>query len=268
MDNEKVYQMLLDHLRTVGPTAVAYSGGVDSTFLLKAAKDALSNGVLAVTVDTPYMLKREVLEAGNIAISLHAKHRSIHIPFLEELKYNPPDRCYICKSYLMSRIKKEAARMGFESVLDGTTADDMKDYRPGFQALKEQQIRSPLLETNIDKETIRRLSKDLDLPTWNRATQACLLSRIPHDTEIHIHELERIEESEAYLLSLGFEQVRVRSHGDIARIEVAPAERPKFFDEDVMDRVSAALKSHGYRYVGIELEGYRTGSLNPKSTEY
>jgi uncharacterized protein len=262
---DKKYINLINHIKTLDSGAVAFSGGVDSTFLLRAAKDALGDTLLAVTVDAPYMPRWEIKEARNIASSLGIKQRVIHVPFLEDLKYNPSNRCYICKKHLMSLIKKEASKNGFHTVMDGTNADDVNDFRPGFKALKELQIKSPLMEKNFIKEDIRRISKELGLPTWNRGSGACLLSRIPHDTEISNNELERIEKSERFIMSLGFREVRVRSHQDIARIEVAHDERSKFFNENIMSFIATTLKEFGYRYVTLELEGYKRGSLNPKN---
>ena len=265
MNGHPKYQNLIEHIKSIGPGVVAFSGGVDSALVLRAAKDALGHGVLAVSVETPYMLKWELREAEHLADSLNVRRKHIHIPFLEELKYNPKDRCYICKSYLMSRIKTEASREGLSIIMDGSTRDNLDEYRPGLKALQEQGIRSPLMETGLGKEDVRAISKEMGLPTWDRTSQACLLTRIPHDTEVRIHELGRIEDSERLLLDLGFKKVRVRSHGDLARIEVAPGERPKLFDVGLVDSISKALKSHGFRYVCMDLDGYRKRSLNAKN---
>jgi uncharacterized protein len=263
--SDKKYLDLVDHIRSIGPSAVCFSGGVDSTFLLKTAKDALGDRLLAVTVVAPYIPQWEIREAEETASTLCIKQKLITIPLLEGLKNNPKNRCYICKKHLMTRIKEEASSAGLRNVMDGTNADDLGDYRPGLKALEELQIRSPLLEMNFKKDDIRRISKQLGLSTWNSASQACLLSRMPHDTEISSHKLERIEKSERFIVSLGFRAIRVRNHGDIARIEVAPEERMKFFDENLMNLISRTLKEYGYRYVSLELDGYRRGSLNPEN---
>lgn len=261
MDNVK-YTRLINDLKNLESAAVAFSGGVDSTFLLRAAKESLGNRVAAVTVVSPYIPAWEVKEAKEIVSKIGVKHIVINVPIIDEIKYNPEDRCYLCKKAVFKKIREAAEREGIQYVIDGTNFDDTKDYRPGLRALQELGIKSPLLENELTKAEIRRLSRELELPTWDKPAYACLLSRIPYNREITEDELNRIEDAEVYLMSKGFKAVRVRSHGDIARIEVPREDRKKFFDVQLMDDVSKKLKSIGFRYVSMDMEGYRTGSLN------
>jgi uncharacterized protein len=181
---------------------------------------------------------------------------------LEEIRFNPEDRCYICKKSVFNKIKCLAKEKGIKYIVDGTNADDTKDYRPGMRALKELEVKSPLLENAINKEEIRILSKELQLDTWDKPAYACLLSRIPYNQEIKKEDLVRIEKAEVYMMKLGFRAVRVRSHGNLARIEVPQKERMKLFNERILDKVSKELKELGFKYVTVDIEGYKMGSLN------
>ncbi|MCY6960435.1 ATP-dependent sacrificial sulfur transferase LarE [Clostridium brassicae] len=256
------YNKLLEYLRDLNSIVVAFSGGVDSTFLLKAAKDALGNNVAAVTVISPYIPKWEIEESKKLTFSLGVKHYFIEVPMGEEIRFNPENRCYLCKKTIFSKIKKFAEEKGYNYVVDGTNSDDTKDYRPGIVALRELQIKSPLLENNLSKKNIRELSRKLDLDTWKKPAYACLLSRIPYGNEIKIEELKKIEESEKYLMSIGFQAVRVRCHKDLARIEVQKEDRHKLFNEKLLDSISIKLKEFGFKYVSLDIEGYRVGSFN------
>lgn len=259
---ENKYDQLTEYLKKLESCAVAYSGGVDSTFLLSAANDALGDNAVGITVFSPYIPKWEIEESKVFVKKMGARHSVIKADIPEEIKQNPPDRCYLCKQKVFALIWKEAKRLGMQYLLDGSNYDDTKDYRPGMKALKELRVKSPLLELGFTKQEIRDLSELKGLETWDKPPYACLLTRIPFGWEVNQDELVRIERSEVFLMSLGFRAVRVRSHDDIARIELGQDERKKIMDEKFMDRISEELKSYGYRYVCLELSGYKMGSMN------
>jgi len=213
-------------------------------------------------VNTPYIPKWEIEEAKELVKSIGIRHEFIEVPLLEEIRFNPSDRCYICKKAIFKMIKDVAGRNNIKWVLDGTNADDTKDYRPGIRALKELGIKSPLLENNITKEEIRAFSKELKLETWEKPAYACLLSRIPYGDEIKIKELDKVQASERCLMDLGFIGVRVRNHKDIARIELQKEDMDRFFNEDIIEKVTKRLKEYGYKHVTLDLNGYKMGSLN------
>lgn len=262
MYNEK-YDKLLTYLKNLESVVVAYSGGVDSTFLLKACRDALGDKAMALTVVSPYIPKWEIEEAKELIKDIGTRHEFLEVPvIIDEIKFNPSDRCYLCKKAIFTKITNAAKEQGFKYVLDGTNADDTKDYRPGLRALGELHVKSPLLECGLTKADIRAISKELHLPTWDKPAYACLLSRIPYDVEIKVEELDRIEKSEKYLMDLGFRAVRVRSHGELARIEVPKEHIVKLFDVKLMEQISKQLKAFGYKFVALDMEGYKMGSLN------
>lgn len=267
MEIKDKYKELINYLKKLGSVAVAFSGGVDSTLLLKASKEALGDKAISITVVSPYMPKWEIQEAKELVDKIGIQSYFIEVPMLEEIRANPKDRCYICKKAVFSKIKEFAKEKQVKYIIDGTNADDTKDYRPGMRALKELEVKSPLLESSLNKEEIRILSKELGLETWDKPAYACLLSRIPYDQEIKEEDLYRIEKSEVYMMELGFRAVRVRSHGDLARIEIPKSERKKLFNEWLLDRISEKLKSLGFKYVTLELEGYKMGSLNEQIEE-
>ncbi|AVP63062.1 ATP-dependent sacrificial sulfur transferase LarE [Clostridium botulinum] len=259
--NDK-YNNLINYLKDLKSVAVAFSGGVDSTLLLKAAKEALGDNAISITIVSSYIPKWEIKEAKELVDKIGIKSYFVEVPMLEEIRFNPEDRCYICKKSVFNKIKYLAREKGIKYIVDGTNADDTKDYRPGMRALKELEVKSPLLENAINKDEIRILSKDLQLDTWDKPAYACLLSRIPYNQEIKKEDLVRIEKAEVYMMKLGFRAVRVRSHGNLARIEVPQKERMKLFNERILDKVSKELKELGFKYVTVDIEGYKMGSLN------
>ncbi|MGC9002216.1 MAG: ATP-dependent sacrificial sulfur transferase LarE [Dictyoglomus sp.] len=256
---------LKNFLRDCKKVVVAYSGGVDSTFLLKVAKDTLGDNVLAVTLISPIFPEREIKEAKRIAEELGVRHIILKNDELlkhEEFIKNPPERCYICKKYNFQKIIEVAKENNIDCVLDGSNVDDLKDYRPGKMALKELGILSPLLELGFSKEEIRRLSREFNLPTSEKPSLACLATRIPYGERIEIERLKRIEEGEDYLTKLGFNQVRVRDYKNMARIEIEEENFSLILKKDIREKIIRKLKEMGYKYITLDLEGYRTGSMN------
>ncbi len=263
MVKDKKYEDLINYLKKLGSVVIAFSGGVDSTFLLKASREALGDKVLAVTIAAPYVPKWEIEEAKELVKEMGVKHEILEVPIiLDEIKHNPNNRCYLCKKFIFNKIIEIKDKLGLNYVIDGTNLDDTKDYRPGLKALKELKVVSPLLENSIGKEDIRKFSKEIGLNTWNKPAYACLLSRIPYDNEIKIEDLRNIENAEMYLMNLGFKGIRVRSHGNLARIELQKEDRKNLLDEGLMDKISDEFKKLGFKYVTLDLEGYKMGSLN------
>lgn len=263
MSNQEKYNQLLENIRTLGTAAVAFSGGVDSTFLAYVAKEALGDKALAITVDSPYIPRWEIEEAKELAEKIGIRHEIVEVDRVDEsIIDNPADRCYLCKKIVFKTILELANSLGFEYVMDGSNFDDTKDYRPGMVALKELEIKSPLLATGWTKAEIRQTSKMVGLDTHDKPAYACLLTRIPYNTRILEADLRKIEQSEVYMMSIGFRAVRVRCHSDLARIEVAREDRRKLFDENLLDEISEKLKSFGFTYVTFEAAGYKMGSLN------
>lgn len=251
-------------LKSLDSVALAFSGGVDSTFLLKVASEVLGSNVIAVTARSSTYPEREYKEACAYAAAFGVKHVVIDSEELDIQGFadNPTNRCYFCKNELFSKIREVADQNGLRYVIDGCNSDDLGDYRPGMQAARELGVISPLKEAGLTKEDIRGFSKDMGLPTWDKQAFACLSSRFPYGHKITKEKLEMVDRAEQHLLDLGFRNVRVRHHGDIARIEVASHERNKFFDMGLMDRINEKLKALGFTYVALDLKGYRTGSMN------
>lgn len=269
MELQQKFQKLKDILKELGSVAIAYSGGVDSTFLLKVAHDVLGDNVIAVTARSSTYPEREYNEAKEYIAQFGAKHITIVSEELEIEGFakNPVNRCYFCKKELFTKVGEVAAKYGIKHVLDGSNLDDTGDYRPGMKAARELNVISPLKEAGLTKNDIRQLSKELNIPTWNKPSFACLSSRFPYGNEITVQKLSMVERAEQFLLDMGFRQLRVRHHGDIARIEVDPADRVKFFDLDVMDKVGNEFKAIGFKYVTLDILGYRTGSMNEVLSE-
>jgi len=262
MINNEKYHELIKYLKGLGKVVLAFSGGVDSAFLLRVAKEALGDHVKAVTILSPYIPKWEIAEAKKLAKELGVQHEIIEAPIIDSIKFNPEDRCYLCKTAVFSMILSMAKQQGYNCVIDGTNFDDIGDYRPGLKALKELEIKSPLLECKLTKSEIRAFSKELGLNTWDKPSYACLLTRIPYGNELKVEDFEKIENAEKYMMSIGFRAVRVRCHGDLARVEVSKNDRSKLFNEELLDTISKKIKECGFRYVTLDLQGYRVGSFN------
>ena len=256
--HEKLKAILSD----AGSAVVALSGGTDSTFLVSVAAGVPGLRLMAVTVSTPYMFSSEVDDAIRFCVEKGVNHREIRMDIPSTVLLNPPDRCYLCKTEVMKSITAAAHEGEYDFVFDGTNADDLREYRPGLKALREAGVRSPLAEAELTKEEIRALSREAGLEVSDKPSNTCLLTRFPHDTEITPAGLRLAEKAERILSEAGFPGARVRVHGDLVRIEVRNEQFERIISPDVRAALSGAIRALGFRYVTIDAEGYRTGSMN------
>jgi uncharacterized protein len=259
MTNHPKYEKLLTILSEFPGLAVAFSGGVDSTFLLVAAHHANPDKVIALTARTPYIPNWEITEAADLGEKYGIPHEIMDFDFPAILQDNPQDRCYLCKKALFTQLKAKADALGY-IIVDGSNKDDDRDHRPGKIALKELDINSPLHQADLTKAEIRSLSRELEIPTWNKPAYACLLTRFPHGTAITRARLQRVEKAERVLHEAGIKDVRVRFHDDLCRIETAPESFTGILEgrEEIVKRIKKA----GFKRITLDLDGYRRGSMN------
>lgn len=255
---------LQEQLSREQKAAIAFSGGVDSTFLLKTAYDVLGDNVLAVIVQSAAFPQREQNEAQQFCVRFGIPYVTccVEVGEIPHFTENPPERCYYCKKAMFQKIMQAAQEHHISFVAEGSNMDDNSDYRPGHRAVSELGIASPLRKAGLYKEEIRQLSKEMKLPTWSKPSFACLASRFPYGEEISKEKLRRVERAEELLFSHGFRQFRVRVHRDVARIEVLPEDFPRLLEEKTRRQVVEKLKSYGFTYVSLDLQGYRVGSMN------
>jgi len=256
------YEKLKEILANAGSLAVAYSGGTDSTLVLKVAHDALGDKVVAITAVSASLPDADRVEAEEIARQIGAKHMLIESEETSNSEYlaNTPNRCFFCKKETYGKLSAYARQYGFQTIVDGTNADDIGDYRPGRQAAHDFNVRSPLLEAGFTKDEIRQLARKLGLQNWNKPAAACLSSRIPYGTVITLEALSQVERAEVLLRGLGLRQLRVRHHGQVARIEAEPDDFQILLNH--RDQIVTGLKTIGYAYVALDLSGFRSGSMN------
>ena len=264
MDINEKFEKLKNYLSSLESVVVAFSSGVDSTFLLKTAHDVLGDKVIAVTAESCSFPKRELNEAKLFCQKEGIKHIVVESEELEIDGFckNPVNRCYLCKKELFEKITEIAKENNIKNIVEGSNIDDNGDYRPGLQAVSELNIKSPLRYAELNKNEIRELSKKLELNTWDKQSFACLSSRFVYGEEITKEKLSMVDKAEQLLLDLGFHQLRVRIHGTIARIEVLPDEFPKLIEEKNKLKIVTEFEKYGFTYISMDLKGYRTGSMN------
>ena len=262
-------QRLIDLLGSYTGLVVAFSGGVDSSFLLAMAKQVLGNRVTAVTAESPVHPLRERQAAADLARTLQVDHVIIQSQEMDlpDFLANPDNRCYICKKHVLGELFEVAAGLGIDTVAHGVNLDDLSDYRPGQQAAQELGVAAPLVDAGLTKEDIRRLSKDMNLPTWDKPSMACLASRIPYGEIITPARLSMVEAAEDFLMELGLKTCRVRHHGSVARIEVDPADFETVLAPSNRSRILDTLKKIGFVHVALDLKGYQMGSMNQEIGE-
>ncbi len=261
---QEKYDKLKNYLKELGSVAVAFSSGVDSTFLLRVAHDVLGERVIAVTAKSCSFPERELKEAKKFCEDNGIRHIICDSEELDidGFRQNPKNRCYLCKHELFEKIWEIAHQNGIQAVAEGSNMDDNGDYRPGLIAVKELEVKSPLRYAGLNKEEIRQLSKELELPTWDKQSFACLSSRFVYGETISEEKLGMVDKAEQLLLDMGFHQVRVRIHGMMARIEILPGEFAKLLEENTRNTIYEKFKSYGFTYVTMDIMGYRMGSMN------